>query len=801
MSMIPNGSDPVKTNGTSGRPGGDDRRAGGDAQYYIDLLRRRWWAIAGALVLALTGFFVLQSRSVDLYSADVLLKKEAERSPLEALAGPMMGRGASPEAIATQLETLRTRAIIGPVVDSLGLRLVLDGRTQRLDLLEAVSVDQDAPTAEYTLAQNEGHFVLRSGSREIGRAAPGQWLQGPGFRMLLAPDQRLAGEIDVVVTHRQRAIGRLQRDLRIEPVRATSLIRVRYTNPDRLLAAEVVNGVARSYQLYAATRGRDEAALRREFIATQLASLADSVRSAHAVLAQYQQQSRTLDPRVEGDALSGAIMTSETELQQLRFQESVLQNLMTAVAMPGDAGLSRLLAVNPDLLPGGAALYDRLQALETERRRMTLNPAGVRQGGPATAAIDSQIATIRNDIRSVAQEGAALVRDRRIATEVRMNELRARAGGLPERATAFTRLQQRVEAVQVTFDLLSEKYYEAQIAEAVEIGDVEVIDAAEPPLWPDASNAFRNFVLAMALGTLLGLVAAVGIDRLDTRIREPMEAQRATGLDIIALIPDLRSEHPGEESLLMRPGEHGAGAESFRKLRTMLHFMRVKRPQVLAVTSSGPGEGKSTVAANLALVLAQEGGEVLLIDTDLRRPTQHTLFGTDRGPGLSEALVGDITMEGAVRRYHDQIDVLTCGSYAPNPAELLGSPAFAQLLQSARKKYKSIVVDTPPILAVTDAGVIAHLVDGVIIIVRSRRTDRFALSWGIDQLRKMRAPLLGVVLNGVESGESYYGRYGGDYGREYHAAAGNGASSNGGRHRGAGSRLRAVQRMLTGGGN
>jgi polysaccharide biosynthesis transport protein len=774
------------------QPGRQPRGLAMDVEYYRDLARRRWWVFALALVFALSGFMLLESRRLDFYTADVLLKKEAERSPLEALSSPLGGRGPSAEAIATQMETLRSRSVLGRVVDSLALRLILDGGvTPRSDLVAEAHVAPDAPPGAFEVRWSDGRAALVDrGGRALAHAGPGEWLRGPGFGILLAPGARTDQAVAVELIPRQHAVRALARQVRIEPVRATSLIRVSYSSTDPVLSRDVVNAVASSYQVYAASRGREEAAMRRQFIAEQLAAVADSVRAAHAVLSEYQEQSRTLDPRIEGDALARAIMDAETELEKLRFQERVLSNLANAVASPDDTGLSRILAVNPELLPGGASLYDRLQQLESERRRMTLSQGGVRAGGPGTVSLDAQIVDVKTDIRDVAREASVLYSAQRMAAEARISELRQRAGGLPARATAFTRLQQRVQAAQSSLDMLSESYYAAQIAEAVEMGDVEVIDPAEAPLAPDPRGTRRNLILALMFGSLLGLVGAVVVDRLDHSVRDPRDAQIATGLETLALIPHLGEVRDRPAALVVEDGGHGPGLEAFRQLRTMLHFIRLKQPQVVAVTSAGPGEGKSTVAANLALALAQKGGAVLLLDTDLRRPVQHQMFGLDRAPGLADVLVGDISVHAAVRNARGSLDVLTCGTKAPNPTELLAGTAFADLLADVRERYDAIVIDTPPILAVTDAGVVAHVADGLMVVARAGVTDRFALSWGVEQLRKMRAPLLGLVLNGMGHG-TVYGRYGGDYGSSYHAPDGEDTSLNG-----RGGRLAALQRRI-----
>jgi polysaccharide biosynthesis transport protein len=216
------------------------------------------------------------------------------------------------------------------------------------------------------------------------------------------------------------------------------------------------------------------------------------------------------------------------------------------------------------------------------------------------------------------------------------------------------------------------------------------------------------------------------------------------------------------------------GKEAFRALRTNLRFGAEEEPRVLSVTSATPQEGKSTVSVNLATTLAEQGSEpVLVIDADLRRPMVHHVFGLPRKPGLTDVLQGTATTLEAIRdsRAHSNLHVLPCGSPVTNAAELLGSPRFSRLLGELRTRYGHIVIDTPPVLAVTDGVVVTRVVDGTIVVVRANQTDRAAVENAMDQLRNVNASLVGVILNAVEissgDGRNYYRYY-----KDYHLAPG-----------------------------
>jgi capsular exopolysaccharide synthesis family protein len=313
-------------------------------------------------------------------------------------------------------------------------------------------------------------------------------------------------------------------------------------------------------------------------------------------------------------------------------------------------------------------------------------------------------------------------------------------------------------------DNLTEKYFEAQINERIDNGAVDIISSAVTPKMPDGTRNTRSFLFAALVGLMLGAMAAFVLEHLDTRVRDADDAQRAAAVGVIGLIPELRAENT--RPLAINSDDHTVGAEAYRKLRTNLRFLRANRPRVIAVTSPSPDEGKSVTAANLALAIAQQGQEVLLIDGDLRRPVQHEIFGTNRSPGLSDTLVGLIGPFEAVQPFDDapNLSVLSCGTEAPNPAELLGSDAFARLLATLVERFDTIVVDTPPVNLVTDAAVIGSVTDGVLLVAEAGRTDRSVLAAAVNELRQARGSVLGIVLNRV-AGKSGYGYYNG---RAYH---------------------------------
>lgn len=291
-----------------------------------------------------------------------------------------------------------------------------------------------------------------------------------------------------------------------------------------------------------------------------------------------------------------------------------------------------------------------------------------------------------------------------------------------------------------------------------------IIDPASYSTTPVSPKPVRNIALGVVLGLLLGFGLAVLRELLDTTIKDGEVSSQILGAPMMAGISfdAATRQHP----LITTLGSHAARVESFRVLRTNLQFMEVDSPtKTFSVTSALPGEGKSTTAVNVALAMAQGHQRVLLLDGDLRRPQVADMLGLEKAVGLTTVLVGQINPDEAVQRHDSGLDVLTSGRIPPNPAELLQSQAMKDLLGRLRDRYDVIVVDSPPLLPVTDASLIASITDGALLVVRHGKTTKDQVAGCAERLAAVGAHCLGVVLNMVPAKSG--GRYGYGYGYGY----------------------------------
>jgi polysaccharide biosynthesis transport protein len=318
------------------------------------------------------------------------------------------------------------------------------------------------------------------------------------------------------------------------------------------------------------------------------------------------------------------------------------------------------------------------------------------------------------------------------------------------------------ELASATGELSPEKEDGTQAVQASPIADAQVSDK------PSSPKIFQNLAIGLIVGLLLGLGVAALRHLLDTKVRNEDDVRALTGspiLGVVAYDPDV-SSHP----LILRDQPLAAPSEAIRRLRTNLQFIDIaNRPKSIVISSSIPGEGKSTIAINLAVSLADSGSRVILVDADLRRPSVAEYVGIEGGVGLTTVLIGRAEVKDVVQPLgSSSLDLLPAGQIPPNPSELLGSMAMADLLEQLSASYDMVLLDSPPLLPVTDAVVLSNLAGGALIVVGADRIHRPQLLQSLESLETAGAHLFGIVMNKIARREA--AMYGYGYGSEYPSA-------------------------------
>ncbi|HEU4879550.1 MAG TPA: polysaccharide biosynthesis tyrosine autokinase, partial [Gemmatimonadaceae bacterium] len=437
------------------------------------------------------------------------------------------------------------------------------------------------------------------------------------------------------------------------------------------------------------------------------------------------------------------------------------------VASPG-------IAENPVI----QLLYTQLSVLETKQDSLT--GAGAAPTNPDLHAVNSLIAStsaklmsaVRNQIQSLDAQIEAL------------DNLKARStaeiAAAPEAETEEAKLGQQVQTIQKMSDGLQEEYQKARMSEAVEAGQVEIVDLADVPSFPMSAGRSRKLALGFIIGMMLGVGLAVVIDGMNSSIRRRDDIERVLQVPGLAVIPQfshlaattrmnraLQSRSKNGKArdratgLVTVHDASSAGAEAYRTLRTNLIFSQsVQSLRTIVVTSAAPSEGKTTTAANMAVSFAQQGMRVLIVDCDLRRSRLHKMFAIPREPGLTEFVLGQMDQDAVTRETAvPGLYVLPSGQLPPNPAELLGGNKMRDALAKLSEAFDLVVLDTPPLLAASDAAILATLADGVVMVVRAGVTEIEAGQQAIQQLASVGARVVGAVLNDPDAKVQKYGGY------------------------------------------
>lgn len=325
--------------------------------------------------------------------------------------------------------------------------------------------------------------------------------------------------------------------------------------------------------------------------------------------------------------------------------------------------------------------------------------------------------------------------------------------------------EQKVELQLISEDYagLSEQLRQLRIREQMEVGPVQVINTAAVPKDPIAPRPFRNSLLGLAVGIMLGLAAAFLAEALDHTVKSPEQAAELTGSPIIGIVP-LRRDND-TSAVAMSQTAASPVAEAFRGIRNSLDFINFEHDiKTVLVTSALPGEGKSTVSSNLAVGLARAGHKVVLISVDFHRPKSALYLGASEALGLSHVLSGQYALDTCLQTSEEPgLTILASGKVPPNPSEMLGSERMGDLVAKLAEEADWVVLDGPPVLAVADTTAVAKWVDGVIMVVRSGRTSRDALSRSIQMLGSVGAKLIGTVLLGVRATGGDTSAYGYSY--------------------------------------
>jgi polysaccharide biosynthesis transport protein len=557
--------------------------------------------------------------------------------------------------------------------------------------------------------------------------------------------------------------------VRIVPEAKTRLVEIVYESSDPQFAAVAANTLADEYTTQNLDLRLDTIHKNLRWLSDEVVKQEKKVSNAEAAMTKYREDQNALslgDRQNITIARLNALNETVTRQRTERMQKEATYNQLKSVDPASDAADGfPVIAANP----GVVETKTRLTDLVGEKTRLS---AKYLPNHPEILKIDMQIRNARETltaqrarvIETVKNEYLSAVTQER-SFSASLEQQKNEAMDLDRKGGDYVVLQRQAESDRLLWQSLLTQQKELQVVSNSRSNNVQVQDRAEVPGAPFSPNTRREWFTAMMAGMLVAFGLAFGIEYLDDTVKTPEDVSKRLGLPLLGLVPAIRGDRV---PLLSEPVPHDFG-EAFRSLRTSLVFTAgAGEARVIAVTSSQPLEGKTTTACNLATALALGGSRVLLIDADMRRPGLHRIMGVENEVGLSHLLVGQARVREAVQRTTEpNLFVITAGRTPPNPSELLASDRMRSFIANlGHGPFDWIVLDTPPVLAVTDAVVLASMVSAVVFVVGSEMTRRAHAERALTTLRAGKPRSIGVVLNRVDFDRNkyYYSRY---YGYNY----------------------------------
>lgn len=556
------------------------------------------------------------------------------------------------------------------------------------------------------------------------------------------------------------------RRLTVSPIRNSRLVEVRYRSPDAQLSARVANALARQYieqNLEFKFLATKEAT---EFLSARMKEQRQALEQSEQALQKYREQTGAvaLEDRqnivVQRLAdLNAAVTKARTDriekeavYNQVRDAQNNRALLDTVPAILSNSFIQQLKAQMADLQRQQAQMAEKLG--ERHPDMVKVRSAIESTEARINAEVQKVVQALRNDYQ------AALANER--ALQSSLDQQRAEAQELNRLAIQYGVLARDSATNRQMFEALLQRTKETDVAGELKTSNIRVVDQAEVPRRQASPNVRNNLLLALFGGLFVAVGLAFFFEYMDNRVKTPEEIKTQLGLPYLGMIPQIDTKALAGAPLVNNGVPHNF-IEAFRSIRTNVLFSSADGgSKSVLVTSTAPGEGKTVVAANLAMTLAAAGQRVLLLDADMRRPKLHELFRTKLEPGLSNVLVGDGKASDAVKKVPvPNLWVMAAGKHPPNPAELLGSPRFREFVSSLGQHFDWVVFDSPPVMAVTDASVVAHLATGVVFVVGSEMTSHGAARAALEHLDTAKAKYLGGVLNKVDLSRNayYYSRY------------------------------------------
>jgi capsular exopolysaccharide synthesis family protein len=576
---------------------------------------------------------------------------------------------------------------------------------------------------------------------------------------------------------RQDTVHRLQSNLHIALVPKTDIIRISYSSFNPKLSADIVNKVIADY-IQRSYQTRFESTQHvSEWLSGKLDDLKQEVETSQEQMMDMQRRLGILGFDPAHNQISASLDDLAKAQGAAKLARIIAEARYRVLSGMDPNSIEGSIETTPGTAPG--ELNVLRGQLASSRASYAQLGASLAPNHPQMKALKAQIDELLKEIDAEqsrlllqAKQNYVVARANEDQTTAALESQKADAYKLRDQLVEYTLRQREFEENRTLYDSLQQRLRTASVESGLESMDIEVVDQALPPAAPVLRPQSTVILTALAFGVLAGIVVAFLMESLDTGLRSIAEIESITELPSLAIIPRARRSSADQAGTLTT-AQRNIGiltqpksqfAEAFRSLRTSLLLSTAGHPpRCIVLTSATPSEGKTTAASNLAAILAQRDTRVLLIDGDLRRPNIHHRFGLNGKIGLTTVLTGATKLEETVQVVPEipNLSILPSGPVPPFPTEMLSSGAMEAILKRCEELYDYVVIDSPPILSVTDGVILARQADAVVLIVRHGKSSKHVVRRARDILLRSGAGITGIVLNAVDlNSPEYYGYYG-----------------------------------------
>ena len=563
-------------------------------------------------------------------------------------------------------------------------------------------------------------------------------------------------------------INRFLGRLKIEPIRNSRLVKIHFDSHYPELSTQVPNTLAATY-IQQSLEGRFVATQQaKEWLTTQLDDLKAKVERAdealqdfgskHDIISLDEKENVTMQrltdlndalTKAESERMSKEALYKQTKDRNSDSLPSILENKLIMDLKQTYIQLeAQYMKLHETFKPEYPEMVRLRNQMQTIQKRID-------------AELTKIIASIKNDYESSLRREALL----RQAFE----QQKARVMQMKDSAIQYNILKREADTNRELYKGLLQRMKEAGVSAGIMASNIQVIDQAEMPTRPYKPNKQLNLLLAMVVGLFLGVGLAFFFEYLDNTVKTPEDVEQMIRLPSFGMVPEISSERrkkldrgaPYPVELITFGHPKSMLSEAYRNIRTsiLLSFSE-KPPKKIAVTSPNPAEGKTTTAINTAIALSQTGAQVLIIDTDMRKPRIHKVFDHDNGVGLSNFLSGHADLGSVIKKTEiPNLFYLPSGPIPPNPSELISSNRFKTMVATLEETFDHIIFDSPPVLGFADSMILSSSVDGIVLVVLGGKTPRETLQRAKDVLQQVNAKILGVVINRIDIQRSDYGYY------------------------------------------